>query len=178
MTTRTEEISAAVKTAGEGIAEALAHAERLAESARGKAETAAEHGWGGVAGNMEEAVEHLEAVVEQLGAAEQASKTAATALDEITDQMSSPEVVERLVTAGGELDTQTTSLDAAVASVDEAISACEAAGQTSLPGAIQSLREELTQAHERVGQSHEDIDTERQQADDWTDATEEDEDVL
>ena len=37
MTTKTEEISSAVKTADEGITEAAAHAERLAESARAKA---------------------------------------------------------------------------------------------------------------------------------------------
>src|SRR6187549_1225537 len=88
MTTKTEEISSAVKTADEGMTEAAAHAERLAESARAKAETAAEHGWGGVAGNMEQAVEHLEGVVEQVRTAERASQTAATVLDEITDQMS------------------------------------------------------------------------------------------
>lgn len=175
MTTRTEEISSAVKTADEGMTEAVAHAERLAESARNKAETAAEHGWGGVAGNMEQAVEHLEGVIQQLGTAEQAGQTAATVLDEITDQMSSPEVVEHLVTAGGELDTVTGSLESAISLVDEAITACEAAGQTSLPGAIQNLREEITEAHERAGQSRDETDAERQHAETWTDEVEEEE---
>jgi len=175
MTTKTEEISSAVKTADEGITEAAAHAERLAESARAKAETAAEHGWGGVAGNMEQAVEHLEGVVEQVRTAERAGQTAATVLDEITDQMSSPEVVEHLVTAGGELDTVTGSLESAVALVDEAITACEAAGQTSLLGAMQSLREEISEAHERAGQSRDETDAERQHAETWTDEVEEEE---
>jgi hypothetical protein len=173
MTTRTEAISSAVKTADEGMAEVVAHARRLAESARNKAETAAEHGWGGVAANMEQAADHLEAVVEQLGTAEQAGQNAASALDEITDQMSSPEVVERLVTAGGQLDTVTGSLEASVASVDEAIAACEAAGQTSLPGAIHHLREEITQADGRVGQSRDEIAAERQHAETWTDEVDE-----
>ncbi|HST83838.1 MAG TPA: hypothetical protein VLL08_19040 [Kineosporiaceae bacterium] len=175
MSTKTEEISAAVKAAQEGITEAAAHAERLAESAREKAETAAEHGWGGVAANMEQAVGHLEGVIEQLGTAEKDGQTAVTALDEITDQMSSPEVVERLVTAGGDLDTVTGSLDAAVAEVDEAVSACEAAGQTSLPGAMHNLREEIAEAQERAGQSRTEIDAEREQAETWTDAVEEEE---
>jgi prefoldin subunit 5 len=173
MTTKTEEISAAVKTTGEAITEAAAHAERLAESARDKAETAAEHGWGGVAANMEQAVEHLEGVIEQLRKAEQAGQPAATVLDEITDQMSSPEVVEHLVTAGAELDTVHGSLEAAIAQVDEAIAACEAAGQTSLPGAIHNLREEITAAHEQAGQSHADTDAERQHAENWTNEVEE-----
>jgi hypothetical protein len=89
--------------------------------------------------------------------------------------MSSPEVVERLLTAGGQLDTVTGSLEAAVASVDEAIAACEAAGQTSLPGAIHHLREEITQADERAGQSRDDIAAERQHAETWTDEAEEEE---
>jgi prefoldin subunit 5 len=173
MSTKTEEISSAVKTAGEGITEAATHAERLAEAARNKAATAAEHGWGGVAGNMEQAVEHLEGVIEQLRSAEQAGQTSATVLDEITDQMSSPEVVEHLVTAGGELDTVSGSLDAAVALVDEAITACEASGQTSLPGAIQNLREEITEVHERAGQSRGEADAERQHAETWSDAVDE-----
>jgi hypothetical protein len=144
---------------------------------RRQAETAAEHGWGGVAGNMEQAVEHLEGVIEQLRTAEQSGQSAATVLDEITDQMSSPEVVEHLATAGGELDTVSGSLDAAVTLVDEAIIACEAAGQTSLPGAIQNLREEITEVRERAGQSRAETDAERQHAGTWADAVEEDEDA-
>jgi len=175
MTTKTEEISSAVKTAEEGITEAATHAERLAESARTKAETAAEHGWGGVADNMEQAVEYLESVIEQLRSAEQAGQNAGTLLDEITEQMSSPEVVEHLVTAGGELDTVSGSLEAAVEQVDEAITACEAAGQTSLPGAIQNLREEITEAHEQVGQSRNEADAERLHAETWSDEVEEEE---
>jgi hypothetical protein len=174
MTTRTEEISSAVKAADEGMTEATAHAGQLAESARNKAETAAEHGWGGVASNMEQAVEHLEGVIAQLETAEQASQTAATVLDEITEQMSSPEVVEHLVTALGELDTTSGSLEAAVELTDEAITACQAAGQTSLPGAIQSLREEITAAHERAGQSRAEAEEERQHAENWSEEAEED----
>jgi hypothetical protein len=173
VTTRTEEISSAVKTAGEGVAEAAAHAERLAESARGKAETAAMHGWGGVSGNMEQAVEHLEGVIEQVGTAETAGVTAVTVLDEITEQMSSPEVVEHLVTAQGELDTVSSSLEGAVVLVDEAITAFEAAGHTSLAEATQNLREEITEAQEKAGQSRADTDAERLNAETWSDDVEE-----
>src|SRR4051812_39146910 len=131
MTTRTEEISSAVKTAAEGMTQTGANAERLAESARSKAETAATHGWGGVAANMEQAVAYLEGVVEQVGTAEQAGQGAGTVLDEIHEQMSSPEVVEHLVSAQNELDSMNGALENAVSLVDQAITACEAAGQTS-----------------------------------------------
>ena len=167
MTTRTEEISAAVRAAAEGVSEAFAHAARSLESARNKAETAAMHGWGGVSGNMEMAAEHLEGVVEQLGSSQQACETASSVLDEITDQMSSPEVVEHLVTTLGELDTASGTAEAAIALVDEAVSACEAAGQESLPVSLQNLREQVQEVQERLGQLRGDTEAERQHAETW-----------
>ena len=57
MSDRTAEISASVKTAGAGAGEAVTRAEQCLESARNKYETAAAHGWAGVAANMELAAE-------------------------------------------------------------------------------------------------------------------------
>ena len=83
-----------MKTTGAGIGEAHTHGETLLEAARDKYETAAAHGWGGVASTMEQAVEHLESVVGQLQSTEQSCETASTVLDGIDAKMSSPEVAE------------------------------------------------------------------------------------
>jgi hypothetical protein len=169
MSTRTMEISAAVKTAAGGASEARTHAEQSLESTRAKAETAHAHGWGGVGANMEQAAEHLEGVIEQLGGAEEACEAAAEVLDQITDQMSSSEVAERLLTATGELDTVATAAEAAVTLVDKAIGACEAAGQQSLPVSLNILREEVDAVRERVQETLDDVDAEHQATGMWSD---------
>ena len=81
--------------------------------------------------------------------------------------MSSPEVVEHLVTTLGELDTASGTAEAAIALVDEAVSACEAAGQESLPVSLQNLREQVQEVQERLGQLRGDTEAERQHAETW-----------
>lgn len=164
MRTTTEELSSGVKTTGAGVGEAVTHAETLLEAARDKYETAATHGWGGVAANVEQAVEHLEGVVGQLQSTEQSCETTSTILDEIDEKMSSPEVSEHLVTALGELDEAQTSAQGAIGLLDEAIQACEAAGLESLSGSLNTLRETTEQLHERLGQLRTDVDAERQES--------------
>jgi molecular chaperone GrpE (heat shock protein) len=176
VSTRTEEINTAVKGLGETLADASATAERLTESAREKTESASAHGWGGVAENMQEAVDHLEGVVEQLGTASTAVQSAVEALDAITEKMSSPEVVEQLGAASSELESLDGALEAAVGQVDEAVTACEAAGQTSLPERMQTLREEIGTVQEKAGESRGDVQTESQEAQTWTDATDDEDD--
>jgi hypothetical protein len=175
MSTRTEEISAAVKAVGESLTEASATGERLTEFTREKAESASAHGWGGVAENMQQAVEHLEGVVQQLGTASDAVGSAVAALDAITDKMSSPEVIEQLGAAESELQSVDGAVEAAVGLVDEAVTACEAAGQTSLPESLQSFREEIGEAQEKAGVSRSDVEAESQEAQTWTDATDDEE---
>jgi hypothetical protein len=169
MSDRTAEISSSVKAVGAGIGEAVTRAEQCLESARTKYETAAMHGWGGVAGNMELAAESLEKVVEQLTSAEQAAQTASTVLDEITDKMSSPEVAAHLVTASGELDTAHGGAEASISLIDEAIGHCAAAGQESLPATLNGLREQVVEIFERVQQCRNDVDAEQQEAENFSD---------
>jgi hypothetical protein len=174
MSDRTAEISASVKTAGAAVGEAGTRAEQCLESARTKYETAALHGWGGVAGNMELAAESLEKVVEQLTSAEQAAQTATTVLDEITDKMSSPEVAAHLVTASGQLDTAHGAAEASISLLDEAIGHCEAAGQESLPASLNGLRDQVVEIFERVQQCRGDVDAEQQEAENFADQSDED----
>jgi hypothetical protein len=169
MSTTTEELSTHVKTAGAGAGEVHAHAETLLEAARNKYETAAAHGWGGVASTMEQAVEHLEGVVGQLQSTEQSCETAGTVLDGIDAKMSSPEVAEHLVTALGALDEAQSAGQGAIGLIDDAIQACEAAGLESLPGSLNTLRENTEQLHEQLSHLHTDIDAERQAAENYTD---------
>jgi hypothetical protein len=117
---------------------------------------------------MELAAEHLEGVVEQLASTQRAGETGSSMLDQITDKMSSPEVVEHLVTTLGELDTGAGAAEAAISLVDEAVTACEAAGQESLPVSLQNLREQVEAIHERLGQLRGDTEAERQHAETWS----------
>ena len=135
MTTRTEEIGTAVKTTGGGVGEAVTTAESLLELAQEMYESAAAHGWGAVASNMEQAREHLEGAVEQLRSTEHSCQTTTETVDEIDDKMSSPEVAEHLVTAIGEIDEALTTTHGAISLTDQAIQSCEAAGATG-PGRI------------------------------------------
>lgn len=169
MSDRTAEISGTVKATSAGTTDALSRAEQCLEFARDKYETAAAHGWAGVAGNMELAAAALEGVTEQLASAEQASQAVASTLDEITDKLSSPEVVAHLVSASSELDTVRTASEASISLIDEAIGHCEAAGQQSLPSSLSSLRDDVTQIVERLGQVGHDLDAERQAAEDFSD---------
>ena len=169
MSDRTAEISASVTAAGAGTGEAATRAEQRLESARNKYETAALHGWNGVAANMELTAESLEGVVEQLTSAAQAAKTSASVLDEIAEQMSSPEVAAHLVTASGELDTAHGAAEASISLIDEAISHCAAAGQESLPASLNSLRDDVVQILERVRQCRDDVDAEQQEAENFAD---------
>jgi|tagenome__1003787_1003787.scaffolds.fasta_scaffold20090075_1 hypothetical protein len=161
----TAELSAGVKAAGAGISEAVTWAEQRLESARNKYETAAMHGWDGVAGNMHQAAESLEGVVEQLTAAAQAAQTAGGVLDEIMDKMSSLEVAAHLVTASGELDTARGAAESSISLIDESITHCEAARQESLPVSLNSLRDDVAKLLERVRQCRDDVDAEQQEAD-------------
>jgi hypothetical protein len=169
MSDRTTEISTAVKTAAAGAGEALTRAEQILESARNKHETAAMHGWAGVAGNMELAAESLAGVVEQLTTAEHAAQTASTVLDEITDKMSSPEVVAHLGTAARDLDTAHSGAEASIGLIDEAIGHCEAAGQESLPASLNGVREQVVETLERLLQCRNDVEAEQREAENFAD---------
>jgi hypothetical protein len=90
VTTRTDELSSATKATHASTSEALNRAEQLLEAVRDKVESAAMHGWHGVAATMEAAGEHLEGVAGQLGSACQALEAVTGSLDEITEQTSGP----------------------------------------------------------------------------------------
>ena len=174
MSTRTDEISIAVKTTAAQAGEATADAERALESCRSKTEIAYQHGWDGVGANMEQAAEQIEAVVEQLTNAEQACQSAGEVLDQITAQLSSPEVAEHLAIALEHLDTVTNTAEAAIGLIDEAIGACEAAGQQSLPASLQTLREAADEIHERAQQISTDAQTEHEATGAWSQDTDAD----
>jgi hypothetical protein len=175
MSTRTDEISSALKTTAAQAGDAKTHAERTLESARSKTETAYEHGWDGVGANMEQAGDHLEGVVEQLTSTEQACRSAGEILDQITEQMSSPEVAAHLMSAIEHLGTVTSTLEATIGLIDEAVGACESAGQQSLPASLQTLREEADEIRERAQQIHTDAQTEHEATGTWSEDTDEEE---
>lgn len=167
MSTTTEELSTRVRAITGDLGDAVQQAETLLEFARDARETAAAHGWGGIAATMTEAVDHLEGVVGQLQSAERSGEATSTALDGIEDVTSSSEVAAQLRTALGELDEARSSTEGAVALIDEAVEACQAAGQRSLPESLALLRDISEELNERIGQLYTDVDTERHVAENY-----------
>lgn len=164
MSDRTAEISASVTASASEISELADRVEQLAEEARAKYETAAMHGWGGVAANMSTAVEYLEALLTQIHAAHDSCENTSATLDEITDKMSSPDVVAHLMTALGSIESATTSLQGGNEALAQASGSCQAAGVEYLAGQLSEIGDELDAVAEKVTQSRGDIDSERMAA--------------
>jgi hypothetical protein len=172
MSDRTKEISTAVKATDAGMATAGSQAEQSLNSAQTKYETATMHGWNGVAGNMELATQALEGVVEQLSGSQQASQNAYGALDEISDTMSSPEIVEHLVTTSHELEVAHDTAESAVNLVDEAMGHCQAAGQESIQVSLNSLRDDVMEVLEQLQQARADVEVEQGEAEQFAESSE------
>ena len=169
MSDKTAEISASVKAASGELSDLATRTEQIAQEAREKYESAAMHGWHGVAANVFGAIEHLEVVVAQVQEAHGSCESTCTTLDEISDKMSSEDVAAHLVTALGTIDTATTSLQGSSENVSQAADACLAAGVEYLAGWISGLGDELVAVMERVAQSRADIDAERTSAQAYAD---------
>jgi hypothetical protein len=152
MSTATEKLTADERAIGVAINEATNYAETLAEECREKYETAGSHGWGGVAGNMQLAVDRIEAAIGELQSAEYATSAGGDALAEINDQMSSPEVAERITIAIDATDTAKTNTEGAIGLVDETTNSCLAAGLEEIPGSLNSLREMVMELFAQFGE--------------------------
>jgi hypothetical protein len=139
---------------GTAVGEARTYAETVLEFTWEAYETAAAHGWGGIATTMGQTAEHLEGVLEQLHAAQQSCATAATTLDGIDATTSSPEVIEHLGATFAALEQAQTTCQGALDLIDEATQNSEAVGVESLTTAVFTLRENTEQIHEQLGVLH------------------------
>ena len=163
--TKRADIITAVTAASKGVTEASTHGNEALETAQELTQQAAEHGWDGVAATMQEAVDALERSVQQLETTETACEAALTKLDEITDKMSSPEVVEHLDAAIAELESGAGALENVGSEIDEATEASQRAGEPeALLQSLLALREETDQVHAQVRETADATKAEREEA--------------
>ena len=102
----------------------LDQAKAVATQAMGEAgeleQSAATHGWGGVAEAMRSAQTTLETTLTAIDSALRATMASAAALGEIADTMSSDEVAQRLGTTGDELGSARSAAVDAMETLDDA----------------------------------------------------------
>jgi hypothetical protein len=163
MSDETERLSGNVKSIASGLG-TITYAEQILEAIREKYETAIAHGWHGVAGNMQQAGEHLEAAIGQLQTAATSTEETGSALAQIHDQMSSPEVVQHLDGAIATLGEAQVSTDGALELIEECNTSCQAAGLESLPEALTSLADVIGELREQMGTVSGQIEAERHTA--------------
>lgn len=160
-----------IRSSGDGahgsLDEAQTLVKRASEEAGDLAQSAAAHGWAGVAQTMESAQEALDDADSAIRTAIDTVTQALAKLSEITDQMSSDEVASRLATVNDQFDTARTSTGQAIGSLDEARTAAEQADAESLFQAIDSADEKLKTGHETIGTAVTLTESEQSEATAW-----------
>jgi hypothetical protein len=162
-----EEIRSSGAGAHGSLDDAQTLVKRASEEAGDLAQSAAAHGWTGVAQTMEAAQEALDAADSAIGAAMDTVSQALAKLSEITDEMSSDEVASRLAAINDQLDTARTSTGQAIGSLDEARAAAEQADAGSLYQAIDGADEKLKTGHETIGAAVTLTESEQSEATAW-----------
>jgi len=152
MSESTEELKTAVQGLSEVLTETATQAEQLSGQATELADEAAEHGWHGIAGRMQEVAEALEATSGQITAAGTACETAAEELALINDKVPAEEVVGHLGASTKHLGEAGTSLQGAAEKADEAQTAAAEIGQEGMMQATLDLYNQLTELQEQIGQ--------------------------
>ncbi|GLY33109.1 hypothetical protein [Kineosporia sp. NBRC 101731] len=161
---RTEEISSEVKAVNEAATEAGTRADEILEYAREQIEISVEHGWDGVGQSINIAGEALEKIAAELSGLDDAFESAASTLDEITEQMSRSEVAQHLSLSLTALEGTQETLENTVSLVDEAMQGAEQAEHEALANRLQLLRENVEGLFERLAQSRSDIEAEHEEA--------------
>src|SRR3954468_21622057 len=163
----TEEIQTAVRGLSEVLTETATQAGQLSSAATELADEAAEHGWHGIAGRMQEVAEALEATSGQITAGGTACETAAEELTLINDKIPAGEVVGHLGASTKHLTEAGTSLQGAAEKADEAQTAAAEIGQEGMMQATLNLYNQLTELQEQIGQYRSTSEQEHAAADDY-----------
>jgi ABC-type transporter Mla subunit MlaD len=166
--TKTVEIMTGVERVQSTVADATTQSAGALDRARELAEQAAAHGWDGVAASMQSAVDAMETVLASLGDADDATGEALAALAEVSDQLSRPEVAQRLAGVVDRLDQARAAADAAANAVDEARQAAEATGgPEQFMGSLQIVSDGLDEACRGLDAVKGTTEPERQEAANW-----------
>jgi phage-related protein len=142
------------------VAKAKDEAEELAESA-------ANHGWAGVADAMSSAEQSLGEVAGTISGAQGSIKDGLTGLSEITDEMSSDEVASRLGAIGQSFEGATGAVQQAQGGLDTAKDSAVQADATSVHQLIEEAEEKLESATTSLNAATSSIDTEQAEATSW-----------
>jgi hypothetical protein len=152
MSESTEELKAAVQGLSEVLTETATQAEQLSSEATELADEAAEHGWHGIAGRMQEVAEALEATSGQITAGRTACETAAEEFALINDKVPAEDVVGHLGAGTNQLGEAGISLQGAAEKAEQAQTAATEIGQEGMMQATSDLHNQLTELQEQIGQ--------------------------
>ena len=166
MSESTEELTAAVQGLSEVLTETATQAGQLSNQATELANEAAEHGWHGIAGRMQEVAEALEATSGQITAGGTACETAVEELALINDKIPAGEVVGHLGASTNHLTEAGTSLQGAE-KAEEAQTASAEIGQEGMMQATSDLFNQLTELQEQIGQYRSTSEQEHAAAEDY-----------
>jgi|SRR3954466_8873305 hypothetical protein len=161
------DITSHAEAAHSAFDEARSLAKQATEAADDLEQSAAGHGWDGVAQAMTSAKESLEAAESAIDGALESTSAGLQALGEITDTMSSDEVARRLGEIGHGFEEARGSAEQALQSLDDASTA---AAQADAETVLQTLNEadgKLREGRESLDRSVSDAQAEQSEATGW-----------
>ena len=147
--------------------EAKTLVKQASEEASELEQSAAGHGWAGVAQAMSSAQEALEETAGVIDNAITAASEAITQLSEITDEMSSDEVARRLAEIGQRFEAARSTASQAIESLDGARTSAEQADAETLARLVDSAEENLTTGRETLASAVTDTESEQSEATTW-----------
>jgi hypothetical protein len=160
-----------IRSSAEGAHGSFDDAKTLVKQASNEAseleQSAAGHGWAGVAQAMSSAHETLEVTAGTIEGAMTATTEGITQLSEITEEMSSDEVGRRLATIGQRFESARTTAAQAIDSIDDARTSAEQADAQSLLQLVNTADENLTTGRETLASAVTDIESEQLEAIFW-----------
>ena len=130
-------------------------------------QSAADHGWAGLAQAMTSAQETLEEAARVIEGAMTATSEGMSRLSEITEEMSSDEVASRLAAIGQRFETARSAASQAVESLEEARTSAEQADAETLAQLVDSAEESLTTGRETLASAVSDTESEQSEATNW-----------
>jgi hypothetical protein len=160
-----------IRSNAEAAHESLDAARTLVKQASDEAseleQSAAGHGWAGVAQAMSSAQETLEEAAGTIDNAITATSEGISQLSEITEEMSSDEVSARLAELRQRFETAQTAASQAIESLEDARASAEQADAATLAQLVDSAEENLTTGRETLASAVTDTESEQSEAITW-----------
>ncbi|MGH3739333.1 MAG: hypothetical protein ACRDT6_27595 [Micromonosporaceae bacterium] len=161
------EVSAAVGAVVNAISTAVTAAQGARAEGQNLTQSAAAHGWAGVAATVQAACTSLEATLSSLVSANDAATGAASGLGEISSGMSHKEVAEKLTAAIGRLDAVGAAVGGAMGNAGQAYSCAQQSEADRLIAMIASVIAGLNGVKAAGEAAKTKAEAERQEAVSW-----------